>query len=75
MSSVFEKSVKVNQGIEKQIKRLLSKATEDLFVFNFSNLMKICVESMFSLPESWNANGMQYTYAACLPMPVSDKVR
>ena len=37
--------------------------------------MTICVESMFSLPESWNANGTQYTYAACLPMPVSDEVR
>ena len=37
--------------------------------------MTICVESMFSLPESWNANGMQYSYAACLPMPVSDEVR
>lgn len=37
--------------------------------------MTICVESMFSVPESWNGNGMQYSYAACLPMPVSDEVR
>ena len=36
--------------------------------------MTICIESLFSLPESWNATGTQYSYAACLPMTVGGEV-
>jgi len=37
------------------------------------NLMTVCIESAFSLPESWNPVGNQYLYAACMPIPVTDE--
>eukprot|EP00112_Aurelia_sp_Birch-Aquarium-sp1_P022072 Seg6102.1 transcript_id=Seg6102.1/GoldUCD/mRNA.D3Y31 product="Cilia- and flagella-associated protein 70" protein_id=Seg6102.1/GoldUCD/D3Y31 len=37
-----------------------------------SNLMRVCIESLYSLPESWNAAAAnQYMYLVALPMPLS----
>ncbi|XP_066915368.1 cilia- and flagella-associated protein 70-like [Clytia hemisphaerica] len=36
------------------------------------NLLTLCVENLFSPPESWTPNG-QFSYAACLQMPVSNE--
>lgn len=35
------------------------------------NLLTVCVESAYSLPESWNTNGSSFMYTACLPMPLN----
>lgn len=35
------------------------------------NLLTVCIESAFSLPEAWNLNGGQYMYAACMPVPIT----
>eukprot|EP00794_Sanderia_malayensis_P017853 gene17853-19636_t len=39
-----------------------------------SNLVKICIESLCSLPESWSSTtGNQFMYLLALPMPVSNQ--
>lgn len=37
---------------------------------NSSNIITFCVESLFSLPETWNQNPASYMYNACLPIPI-----
>lgn len=36
--------------------------------------MTVCMESLFSLPESWTAVGSQHMYSACMPVPVTEEV-
>ena len=36
--------------------------------------MTVCMESLFSLPESWTAVGSQHMYSACIPVPVTEEV-
>ena len=38
------------------------------------NLMTITVESLFSVPETWQLTGPQYYYSASLPVPYNMQV-
>ena len=57
----------------KNIRTYILIFIDTWYILLFSNLLTLCVESLFSPPESWTPSG-QFSYAACLQMPVSNEV-
>ena len=49
--------------------RLLSE--EDL---NKSNLVTVCLESLYSAPEGMQSPAQSYAYTVSLPLPINDDV-
>nr|XP_033770592.1 cilia- and flagella-associated protein 70 isoform X2 [Geotrypetes seraphini] len=39
--------------------------------FSHSNLLKVTVETVYSVPESWSLLGPQYNYVVCLQVPMT----
>jgi hypothetical protein len=64
--SVFQPEVDVMLSVNEPL--------VDPSQLNAGNLVTVTVESLFSPPESWALTGVQYAYAAALPIPVTAEV-
>lgn len=67
--SPLETSPPENPKAEIDVSISVNDPLLDEYQLTNGNLMTVTMESMFSLPETWQMQGLQYVFSAALPVP------